>query len=45
MPTIGTFHTLYWAVTGGAGPPPPGPADRPQYPPWQASISAKTSGG
>ena len=44
MPTVGTFHTQYWAITGGAAPP-AGVADKPMYPPWQVVVIVKSGGG
>ena len=45
MPTVGTFHTQYWAITGGAAPPAGGTADKPMYPPWQVVVIVKSGGG
>lgn len=44
MPTIGTFHTHYWAITGGAPPPGPDQADKPMYPAWQVVVVTKAGG-
>lgn len=43
MPTIGPFHTTYWAVSDTIAPTPPG-AGQPGYPMWQSGPTTVVLG-